>query len=505
MGYGFLDGDPPLARPAESGAEKGRRHHRGGEHDDDRGGDTDDIPVQLASLRDLERSCGPLGPPADPARQGLKAKAAREHRLDHRREIHRAAGGRAGAHGRVDFVDEEDRPRARGQRADHGLEALLEVAAKARAGQLELIVMPEHDGTLLGQLQHPACPVQHGRGRGRRAVGHQAWIGRDTDLAADPALIALTAFACLVESKCPREKQLPYLTARTEQVIELPVEMTHVRVSALDVSGNESPLSEETIAAPLPGTPRNLNHGGRRYLLARSRQQMGEVAHPGRVAGLTNGETMETRQSALLDARQLEALTNRLGDEVVRRTSGGGDDGNSHLRAIARIARESIAAMSDIVWAINPERDSVIDLVRKMRDQAEEATDPAGIVLTFNAPGNVAALPLDMDVRRDLFLIFKEVVGNAVEHAQCQRLSVTLAVSGRHLCLQIEDDGIGFHPAHAPDGNGLINIARRADRLGAALTVQSSPGAGTLIRVDVELRSKRRARALPQQVGRQDA
>jgi ligand-binding sensor domain-containing protein/signal transduction histidine kinase len=190
--------------------------------------------------------------------------------------------------------------------------------------------------------------------------------------------------------------------------------------------------------------------------------------------------------------------------EVVRRTSAGGD-GDSHLGSIARIARESIATMSDIVWAINPERDSVMDLVRKMRDQAEEATDGAGIELAFNAPADVASLPLEMDVRRDLFLIFKEAVGNAVEHARCRRLSVTLTVSGRRLHLQIEDDGIGFDPAHARDGNGLINIARRADRLGAALTVQSWPQQGTRIRVDVELRSKRRGRALPQQVGSLDA
>ena len=69
-------------------------------------------------------------------RRADDAQVARgENRLDQRREIHRAAGDRAGADRGMDFVDEEDRLRPGGERLDHRLEALLEIAAEARAGE----------------------------------------------------------------------------------------------------------------------------------------------------------------------------------------------------------------------------------------------------------------------------------------------------------------------------------------------------------------------------------
>ena len=61
--------------------------------------------------------------------------AAGQERLHHRRQIHGAAGDGAGADRGMDFVDEEDRPRARRQRLDDRLEALFEVAAEPRPGE----------------------------------------------------------------------------------------------------------------------------------------------------------------------------------------------------------------------------------------------------------------------------------------------------------------------------------------------------------------------------------
>ena len=93
--------------------------------------------------------------------------AGRQDRLDHRRQIHRAAGRRAGADGRVDLVDEQDRARPRGERPDDGLEALLEVAAEARAGEQRARVEREH----LGAFEHLGDVVlQQPRGQ---ALGHR--------------------------------------------------------------------------------------------------------------------------------------------------------------------------------------------------------------------------------------------------------------------------------------------------------------------------------------------
>ena len=95
--------------------------------------------------------------------------AGREDRLDQRREVHRAAGRGAGADGRVDLVDEEDRHRALRERVDDRLEALLEVAAEARAGEQRRRVEREDLGAL-EQLRHVVLQQPRGEAFGERGL-----------------------------------------------------------------------------------------------------------------------------------------------------------------------------------------------------------------------------------------------------------------------------------------------------------------------------------------------
>ncbi|MGI8995234.1 MAG: ATP-binding protein [Pyrinomonadaceae bacterium] len=65
-------------------------------------------------------------------------------------------------------------------------------------------------------------------------------------------------------------------------------------------------------------------------------------------------------------------------------------------------------------------------------------------------------------MRRALFLIFKEAVNNAARHAQCERVEIELRADGPSLCLRVADDGRGFDPTMEGEGNGLLNMRRRA-------------------------------------------
>ena len=100
------------------------------------------------------------------------------------------------------------------------------------------------------------------------------------------------------------------------------------------------------------------------------------------------------------------------------------------LASIARIARESVGSMSDIVWAINPKRESLLDLTRRMRQHADEVFAQRGIELHFTAPDAADARKLGVDVRRDLLLMFKEAVNNAVRHSRTSRVDIDLRVPG---------------------------------------------------------------------------
>jgi len=174
---------------------------------------------------------------------------------------------------------------------------------------------------------------------------------------------------------------------------------------------------------------------------------------------------------------------------------------DSRLASIARLARESVGAMSDIVWAINPERDTLVDLARKIRDVAEDVATASEIELDVSLPDATSGLRLDMDVRRDLFLICKEALNNAARHSRCRHLRVSLRNAGGVLALEVADDGVGFDPERGHEGNGLISMRRRAERMGAALAVQSAPGRGTAVRVDLPLGRRRPAHS-PTRTGR---
>jgi signal transduction histidine kinase len=172
--------------------------------------------------------------------------------------------------------------------------------------------------------------------------------------------------------------------------------------------------------------------------------------------------------------------------EVAKQQNGAGPVGQM-LSSIADIARESVASMSDIVWAINPERDNLLDLTRRMRRLAEEVFTARDIRLRFTAPETAQELKLDVHLRRDLYLIFKEAVNNAARHSGCTRAEIELRVEEAQIHLTVSDDGRGFDPALASEGNGLHSMHNRAAALGGQLEVESGAGNGSRVRLRVPL------------------
>jgi ligand-binding sensor domain-containing protein/signal transduction histidine kinase len=158
--------------------------------------------------------------------------------------------------------------------------------------------------------------------------------------------------------------------------------------------------------------------------------------------------------------------------EVAKQKSTNGSGGL--LTSIADIARESVASMNDIVWAISPEHDTLLDLTRRMRQHAEDIFALREVDLDFNAP--VSDLKLSVGVRRDVLLIFKEAVNNAAKHSDCSQVAIDFRSENSFLRLSIKDNGKGFDSAENYDGQGLRSMMRRAHSLGGNLIVKSSDG-----------------------------
>lgn len=167
--------------------------------------------------------------------------------------------------------------------------------------------------------------------------------------------------------------------------------------------------------------------------------------------------------------------------EVAQQQFGREETDGGPLSSAARISRESLDSMGDIVWAINPKRDSLRELSRRMRGFATDIFTTRNIDFSFNAVDHDLDLKLGPDVRRDVFLIFKEAVNNAVRHSACSKAEIELKIEAASLVLIVCDDGKGFNVETAGEGNGLGSMHRRAENIDGTLDICSNLGKGTSV------------------------
>lgn len=157
------------------------------------------------------------------------------------------------------------------------------------------------------------------------------------------------------------------------------------------------------------------------------------------------------------------------------------------LPSIAEISRESVSAMGDIVWAINPKKDTLADLTRRMRQHAREILERREIRFHFNGADRSPELRLDANTRRTVYLIFKEALNNIVRHARASVVRVELKILNSEFVMSIADDGVGFDTRHEYEGNGVLSMKRRAEEAGGRLEVTSAAGEGTRVLMHLPL------------------
>ena len=182
--------------------------------------------------------------------------------------------------------------------------------------------------------------------------------------------------------------------------------------------------------------------------------------------------------------------------EVARQQVGRDTTVGEPLSVIAGASRDLVDSMSDIVWAINPNKDHLSDLIQRMRRFASDLFTARQIEFSFNAPGEEQALKIGADLRRQVFLIFKEAVNNVARHSACKEAEIELRIEGAWLALSLMDNGPGFDPAQTSAGQGLASMRARAQSLGGELQIVSSNGKGTtvLLKVPLAARVKRDGR-----------
>ncbi len=157
------------------------------------------------------------------------------------------------------------------------------------------------------------------------------------------------------------------------------------------------------------------------------------------------------------------------------------------LGEIGANARDMISNMSDIIWAVNPEHDTVEIMFSRIASLATKVLEAKGVNAYFDWQKQISDLKLSMPARRNILLIVKEATNNIAKYAQAKNAHISLVKKGKKVNLIIKDDGIGFDPLSAKMGNGINNMRQRAQDINGHLNIESSIKKGTTLTLEFTL------------------
>jgi signal transduction histidine kinase len=126
-----------------------------------------------------------------------------------------------------------------------------------------------------------------------------------------------------------------------------------------------------------------------------------------------------------------------------------------------------------------------VGLVAALRQHVEAIGEKHGIQASFRSSGVIERLPANVETI--LYRTVQEALTNVVRHARATRVDVVMTVREDKLVVLVEDDGVGFDPetVSTEDHLGLFGIRERSEMIGATLVVESAPGKGTTIMLEV--------------------
>lgn len=205
------------------------------------------------------------------------------------------------------------------------------------------------------------------------------------------------------------------------------------------------------------------------------------------VSGLIWGWMQYRLQQAVKMERLRVKISSDLHDEVGTLLSGlamqtevleltARTEDKSKLHRIAELSRSAMLSMRDTVWAIDARKDKFENLLDRMREHAEETLTSRNFRFDMAVEGLDLKKSIPVDVRQNLYLIYKEAITNIAKHSNGDAVEVRLARVGDAFEMRIHDNGKVEEKAYKTTGLGLSNMQLRTERLDGVLTVDTKSG-----------------------------
>ncbi|HZW27017.1 MAG TPA: sensor histidine kinase, partial [Trueperaceae bacterium] len=196
----------------------------------------------------------------------------------------------------------------------------------------------------------------------------------------------------------------------------------------------------------------------------------------------------QAREAGVADERQRlareihDTVAQGLIGVITQLEAGRGADAPERLRRIEnamRIARESLVEARRAVQAATP---TALE-GRKLHQALEEVARSWSSLQRVPASFTVTGEPRDLhpEVEVSVLRVAQEALANVARHARASRVAVTLSYMGDVVTLDVRDDGVGFAPGSEGGGFGLAGMRARAEELGGSVHLESEPGRGTAV------------------------
>lgn len=201
----------------------------------------------------------------------------------------------------------------------------------------------------------------------------------------------------------------------------------------------------------------------------------------------------EELEKALIRSRIASDLHDEIGSnlssisvssQIIKKSAHLNSDEKNMLEEIILTARESADSIRDIIWFINPDHDNQEDLILKMRDTAAKMLNGIDYSFIMDKAGKINIK--DLKIRKNLFLIYKEILNNIVKHSKATKVIISLEEKSNYIYLSIMDDGIGFDETEVVLGDGIKNLKQRAKAINGLLEIKSKPSFDTTITLTVK-------------------
>jgi signal transduction histidine kinase len=171
----------------------------------------------------------------------------------------------------------------------------------------------------------------------------------------------------------------------------------------------------------------------------------------------------------------------------LNRAPEGSPEAQRGREALLAAAQKLGGSMDRLIWSVQPENDTLENLVTFLADYAPTVLRPNGIACELDLSLRLPPLPLHGDMRQHLFLAVNEALHNVVKHSRATQAWLRVAWAAPWLEIGVEDDGCGLASAspRPGGGNGLKNLWARVAALHGTVGLSLRPSGGTRLAVRV--------------------